>query len=348
MQASVHADEMPGMFCVHHLTPLLRRADEQGMINAEIIVVPFANPIGLAQEQSGQHHGRFDFASRENFNRGYPWLAPHVHQKLRGRLSSDARANVALVRQSALECLEEQSWTTEFDSLRIALMKLAVDSDYCFDLHSAGEAMLYLYCDTDPGDETITELAAQMQSHATFVQTDMGAARPFSSSVGQIWHFLAALVDDPDCPIPSGCFSATIELRGGRAIEDETTEHDAEHLFRFLQRRGVIGGDPGPLPKLLYRPQPISACDHGYAPKTGILVHTKALGAQVEEGEVVAVIVDPSVEDFEAARTPVEAGASGTLFDRQGDRFARKGDVLFRIAADAPLPHREGRTALDD
>ncbi len=32
----------------------------------------------------------------------------------------------------------------------------------------------------------------------------------------------------------------------------------------------------------------------------------------------------------------------------QGDRFVRAGDCIFRIAADAPLPHREGLSPLDD
>ncbi len=60
IQASVHADEMPGVFCVHHLTPLLEQADRDGAVTGEIVVVPFANPIGLAQDLSGHHYGRFD------------------------------------------------------------------------------------------------------------------------------------------------------------------------------------------------------------------------------------------------------------------------------------------------
>ena len=32
----------------------------------------------------------------------------------------------------------------------------------------------------------------------------------------------------------------------------------------------------------------------------------------------------------------------------QGDRFVRAGDCIFRIAADAPLAHREGLSPLDD
>ncbi len=348
IQASVHADEMPGVFCVHHLTPLLEAADRDGAVIGEIVVVPFANPIGLAQDLSGHHYGRFDLASRENFNRGYPWLGPRIFERIGGDLGTNAETNVALIRRTALACLAETRATTEFDHLRVALMTNAVDADLCFDLHSAGEATLYMYCDSDPGGDALATLAAQMAAHATFVQGDMAEARTFAASVGQIWRTVAGLVDDPARPVPTACLSATIELRGGRAIDDAVTAADARNLFGFLQRQGVVAGDPGALPALLYAPQPIAACDHGYAPSTGILVFHKAIGDTVAAGETVAVIVDPAEPDFAAARTAVASGAAGLLFDRQGDRFARAGDCIFRIAADGPLAHREGLSPLDD
>ena len=36
IQASVHADEMPGVFCVHHLTPLLEAADRDGAVTGRL------------------------------------------------------------------------------------------------------------------------------------------------------------------------------------------------------------------------------------------------------------------------------------------------------------------------
>ena len=348
IQASVHADEMPGVFCVHHLTPLLEAAERDDAVTGEIVVVPFANPIGLAQDLSGHHYGRFDLTSRENFNRGYPWLGPKIFEKVGDELGADAAANVALIREAALACLAETRATTEFDHLRIALMTNALDADLSFDLHSAGEATLYIYCDSDPGGDALATLAAQMASRATFVQGDMADARTFAASVGQIWRTVAGLIDDPATPVPNACLSATVELRGTRAIDDAVTSVDARNLFHFLQRQGIIAGDPGPLPPLLYPPQPISACDHGYAPSTGILVFQKGVGDTVAAGETVAIIVDPAEPDFDTARTAVASGAAGLLFDRQGDRFARAGDCIFRIAADAPLAHREGLSPLDD
>ena len=49
LQASLHADELPGMLVLHHLRPLLADAEAAGRIKGEIVLVPLANLIGLAQ-----------------------------------------------------------------------------------------------------------------------------------------------------------------------------------------------------------------------------------------------------------------------------------------------------------
>ena len=51
IQASLHAEELPGMLVAHHLRALLTAADAAGLIRGEIILVPVANPIGLAQRR---------------------------------------------------------------------------------------------------------------------------------------------------------------------------------------------------------------------------------------------------------------------------------------------------------
>ena len=49
IQASLHAEELPGMLVAHHLRAMLESAETAGQIRGEIILVPVANPIGLAQ-----------------------------------------------------------------------------------------------------------------------------------------------------------------------------------------------------------------------------------------------------------------------------------------------------------
>ena len=65
VQASLHADELPGGLAAHHLIGLLDRAEVTG----EVVVAPAANPVGLGQYFQRKHIGRYDGSSGENFNR---------------------------------------------------------------------------------------------------------------------------------------------------------------------------------------------------------------------------------------------------------------------------------------
>ena len=67
--ASLHADEHPPLLVNNFLIKLLDEADEKGEILEDVIVVPYANPIGLSQLLFGQHLGRFSFDTAINFNR---------------------------------------------------------------------------------------------------------------------------------------------------------------------------------------------------------------------------------------------------------------------------------------
>mgnify|MGYP000069371035 CR=1 FL=1 len=61
IQASLHAEELPGMLVAHHLRAMLEAAQAQGLIQGEIVLVPVANPIGLAQRMDHKPMGRFEF-----------------------------------------------------------------------------------------------------------------------------------------------------------------------------------------------------------------------------------------------------------------------------------------------
>src|SRR5215470_9576609 len=75
IQAALHAGELPGTALLHFLLPQLSQADAAGAILGDITVVPHANPIGLAQWHFGSMEGRFDLASRTNFNRDFPLIS---------------------------------------------------------------------------------------------------------------------------------------------------------------------------------------------------------------------------------------------------------------------------------
>src|SRR5690606_34426101 len=72
LQAALHADELPGVIALHHLEKLLQAAEDNGEIKGEIVIVPFANPIGLTQYVDMKPLGRFEMRTGQNFNRHYP------------------------------------------------------------------------------------------------------------------------------------------------------------------------------------------------------------------------------------------------------------------------------------
>ena len=72
IQAALHADEVPAILVAHQLARLpCRSLKQMARLKGEVVLVPFANPIGLAQQVMGQHHGRFDLRDGVKFQ---PWV----------------------------------------------------------------------------------------------------------------------------------------------------------------------------------------------------------------------------------------------------------------------------------
>ena len=103
LQAALHADETPGLLVQHHLFTLLEEADSRGAIVGEIVMVPYANPIGLSQFTNGDHLGRYEQGGGGNFNRNWPEFFEAAAEAVEGKLGDDPQANVALIRRALLE-----------------------------------------------------------------------------------------------------------------------------------------------------------------------------------------------------------------------------------------------------
>jgi hypothetical protein len=104
IQAALHADEIPGMLVSQFLRKALLAAEADGSLVGEVILVPAANPLGLAQAIHGAPFGRFDLSTGTNFNRAYKHVAEELKLSLAGKLGADAAANVSLIREHALCC----------------------------------------------------------------------------------------------------------------------------------------------------------------------------------------------------------------------------------------------------
>ena len=343
LHGSLHADEVPAMLVLHHLVRLLDEADRAGAIKGEIVVVPMANPIGTSQVINSRHVGRYELSGGGNFNRNWPDLFNGLADRVRDRLSDDAARNVTVVRAAMLAELEARTAGSEFASLRLVLLRLAADADIAFDCHCDSESLLHLFL-VPAHWPMAADLSAEIGSRATLLSEDSGG-QAFDETLSTPWTRLAQAI--PDKPIPAACLSATIEYRGQAEVGDEWAEPDARALFRFFQRRGLVAGDPGPLPPPQCDATRLDACDVVRTPAAGIVAYKQPLGTVVTAGTVIAEIVDPTAEDPRAARTPVRTVADGLLLARRIDKLVRPGDSLAKVVGTKTLPSRTGHLLED-
>jgi predicted deacylase len=338
LHASLHADEIPPMLVLHHLRRRLDAAERAGQIRGEIVLVPVANPIGAAQVVNSSLVGRYDMSGGGNFNRNWPDLFDGLAERVRSKLTDVPDQNVATIRAAMADNLATRSAGHEMASLRLALARLAVDADIVLDCHCDSEALMHLFLIPEHWPSA-ADLSAEIGSRATLLSADSGG-RAFDEAFSTPWTRLAAAI--PDRPIPPACLAATLEYRGQTDVEDEVAEADAAGLFRFLQRRGVIAGDPGPLPAPLCEATSLDACDVLRAPHAGIVAYKQPLGATVSAGTVIADLVDPMAEDPAAARTGIRTATDGLLLSRRFDHLIRPGDSIAKVVGKVPLPHRQG------
>lgn len=333
LQASLHADEVPAMLVAHHLQAMLLGLEETGAIAGEIVLVPMANPIGLSQTLQGSHLGRFDQASGINFNRQFQHLTPRIADQVRPLLGPDAAMNTQWVREAAQQLLTDLQPQTETEALKRLLQRLAVDADIALDLHCDHEACLHVYAGT-PQASTARLLAQRLKAQALLL-CECSGDDPFDESLSRHWWELPTLLG-PEHPLTTGCFAATVELRGETDVEDGLAAQDARGLIEFLQDTGHIAGPPAALPATRCAATPLAGVQPLVATDSGILVFLRPLGERVTAGDCIAEIVDPA----SSLRVPVRAEVDGVLFARISRRWVTRGMRLAKIAG--PTPYRAG------
>lgn len=307
LQAALHADEQPGVAALHELAKLLNNAEAEGRLLRDVILVPYANPIGLHQVVDGRHMGRFHLGSGTNFNRAFP--LPTIEQG----------AGKPAPGEPAIPPRADQL-------LKAALARLAAGSDVILDLHCDKEAVVYAYCHAElwPGAR---DLAARLGAAAMLLWAgpeEGGAAFEEAVTIERLpataaWPFL----------------SATVELRGQSDVEPALARADARALYELLADRGILSD-----PTIGQRPAwngPAVRQDHVVnvsAPALGALLFECAPGARVAQGQCLARILAAPCDG--AGEIEVPAPAAGLLLIRARDRLARPGETIATLVTDRP------------
>lgn len=329
IQASLHADELPGMLVAHHLRSRIAALEAAGKLNGEIVIVPVANPIGLAQMMMRTHLGRFDIGTGENFNRHYPALFDGVAARVASLLSDDASNNVAQIRAAMQAVLANESATTEISSLRKTLLSLACDADVVLDLHCDYDAVLHLYTATPLWSQT-EPLARYLGASATLLATESGD-NPFDEACSQTWWQLAERF--PKHPIPLSCLSVTVELRGMADVNHAQATADAEAIISFLQHRGVISDVAAALPQLKYPATPLAGAESITTPVSGVVAYLHKAGDWVRVGDAVAEVINPLTSQVHTLVSSTE----GVIYAQENHHFATAGMWLVKVAGSTPF-----------
>ncbi|AKU23853.1 M14 family metallopeptidase [Massilia sp. MB5] len=329
IQASLHADEVPAMLVAQFLRRRLIALEAEGKVRGEIILVPAANPIGLAQAVHGAPFGRFELASGINFNRGFKHVADELKQSLAGLLGGDAQENIGLVRAHARQSIARWQPASDAEALKKHLLGMAIDADFVFDLHCDNEATLHVYAGT-PLAPAVEPLARLMGAQAVLLSLAAGG-EPFDEACSRLWWDLQSHFG-PATPIPPSCMAVTVELRGEMDVHYELAERDAEALLCYLTLNGVIDGDAAgvaaALPAPLCAMTPLEGSEPIIVPHAGVLVYHRQLGERLKAGEVVADVIDP----VSGHTTPLRCTVDGIFYARTAHRHVLRGWNVGKVA----------------
>ncbi len=342
VQAGIHANELAAPLTAHHLADRLSKADEAGEVVGEIVVVPIANPIGLSQVQSGEHFGRHDLETGRNYNRAFFDVSEAVLGSVEGQLGPDAADNTEAVRGAIATALEQVQPRFAIDDLHLELQKLACDADIVLDLHTDSDAEMHLFLDPTQWPEA-EDLAAELGVEVVMLARASGS-NPFEETIAAPY---VAVMEGPEKHPLNLPLTVVVELRGIADVSDELAGGDADALFRFLQRRGCLAGDPGPQPAFTGVAAPFEHTTFIWVTAPGIIAFKQPLGAMVQTGDVIAEIVDVTATTADAARTPVLAETSGRFFARSLSKLARPGQEIGKIFGTTPVEGRTGKLLSD-
>jgi len=325
IQASLHADEMPGMLVAWHLKQRLGQLEAAGRLHHEIVLVPVANPIGLEQVLMDVPLGRYELESGQNFNRSFADLGLQVGDAIQDLLDEDPQHNLDLIRRHLADALARQRPETQLQSLRLTLQRLACDAELVLDLHCDFEAVAHLYT-TPEAWPRIEPLARYIGSQASLLATDSGGLS-FDECFTLPWWQLQQRFGER-FTIPTGTLAVTVELRGQGDVNHPLASRDCQALLDYLTHYGAIAGEAPQLPELAFPATPLAAVEPVATPLGGLLVFTALPGQYLEAGQQVAEIIDPITDRV----TPIHCRNAGLMYARSLRRMATAGMVVAHVA----------------
>ncbi len=344
LQAALHADEHPGTMVLHHLLPMLRQADDQGLLRARFVVMPAVNPFGLGQQSLRHHIGRYDTNTGVNFNRRWPDLFSLIRTQLSGRLSDDEVFNVNLIPSAVARWIDAQQPRTAAEQLRLLVLREAHDAEFVLDLHCDDDSLIHIFTSPELMPE-LQDLSDWMGAAATLTAADSGGGS-FDEVLPQLYRKVAQA--NPGKPVPMASATATLEYRGQANVFDTLGADDARRLWGFLCGRNLIDADPGAPPERMPEATPLEATEIIRVDRPGLVAYRVELGERVSKGQPVADLIAMDGPEAFMSRTPILAGTDGLVLSRRMQKYAPRGTSIMKIVGTDILATRKGAYLLED
>ena len=343
LQAALHADEQPGILILHHLLELLRDADNAGELDAQFVLFPMVNPLGMGDIAFSQHQGRYNRASGVNHNRNWPVLYDAVGAQLAEKLGADTAENIRLIRGALREWAATLPQVTAFEQWQKCLISEACDADYVFDVHCDDDSLVHIFSVPQQA-ENMQQLANWTGAAATMLAEDSGGGS-FDEVWPAVWLRLAG--ECPGKPVPLPVVSCTLEYRGQYDTFDNLNREDAQNLYGYFQEQGLIGGGPRGRKGAAPAPTDLRATEYLRSPQAGLLAYCVELGDWVEKGDPVANLIQLDGEGAFVARTPLLSGTSGQVISRKSNKYVWANANVSKIVGTEILESRRGNLLSD-
>ena len=300
LQANVHGAELQGNAAILALFDQIEKEPPRG----SLILVPRANPISANQQIGDYVAGVYDFASGQNFNRGYLYLtgpsrassAPYVDVDAfaavhRDATLSDIRDGFREALKAALQAIRDSSAPWGLDArieFALTIQEIAVEADVVLDLHTGDRAPRYIYAPEGA-------IAATRAFGIPFVlEVPPRFAGALDEAAFVPWNDLSeAFKRVGRSDVRRAVDGFTVELGSMNTFSMAQGVEDAKRIASALKYYGVLDGEPD---DPAYRIAACSVTDYQSiaAPAGGLVDPVVTPGSPVRQGDLVARIVDPS------------------------------------------------------
>ena len=343
LQGALHSDEQPGIMALHHLLKMLLKAEKEGNLEAEFVVFPMVNPLGMENIEFGMHQGRYDVPSGVNFNRSWPNLFTAIEKDLDIHLGADESENIAAIRCAILKWIDAQAPVSARDQVRLFVLREAVTADYIFDLHCDDLALVHIFSGPHCNPQ-IQKLGAWMRASAIMTAEDSGGAS-FDEVVPLLW--INAGKKYPHLPIPIPVIACTLELRGKPDVSDHFGKQDASGLYGYFQSEGLITDELIGVPGATVEPTLLTATEVLRVSQAGLLSYKVELGDIVEKGQAIADLISLEGDGAFIDKYPITAGTDGLVISMNLHKYVWPGCSIAKIVGRNPLKSR-GDYLLED